>query len=253
MKFTWSLLFLNLLFFTTSTLAEGQLSKWIVQIYPADKPAPTVIVGHGCDGVSKHHHDWAKEIQSWGLNAVVMDSFTSRGAYRGTCNQSIVMPGERTSDVYEIASKIKDQPIHNGKFGYVGFSHGGTLALHLANDSANKDISAIVAYYPNCNRWVKAIGNSVFGEKRSFDNPRVPTTMFLAEGDTWTPPEKCLESVKDNNYEIQIYKDSNHGFDMNLPKRQAFGHTLWYNEEADKDSRKRTKDFFEKHLVNHLI
>lgn len=227
--------------------AEEKLSKWIEKIYVAGQTAPTVIIGHGCGGFSEHEHEWAKQIQSWGFNAVVMDSFKPRGAYSGTCNKTVVMSGERVQDVYEIADVISKQPFHAGKIGYVGFSHGGSLALHLANDERNKTIAASVAYYPNCNKWQKAI-KSLLGDRRSFDNPKIPAVMMLAEKDDWTPIKLCLESVKDGNYLVNIYKNATHGFDMNQPRRQVHGWTLWYDQEADIDSRSKTKEFFDKQL-----
>jgi len=231
----------------SNVVAQERLSKWIDKIYTVAEPAPTVIIGHGCGGFSEHEHEWAKQIQSWGFNAVVMDSFKPRGAFHGTCNKTVVLAGERVADVYEITEVLSKQPFHNGKFGYVGFSHGGSLALHLANDEKNRSIATSVAYYPNCIKWAKAI-KTLFGERRSFDNPKIPTAMMLAEKDDWTPIKNCLESVKDNNYQVHIYKNATHAFDMNLPKRQAAGWTLWYDQEADVDSRQKTKDFLEKNL-----
>ena len=229
------------------SMAEEKLSKWIDKIYVAAEPAPTVIIGHGCGGFSNHEHEWAQQIQSWGFNAVVMDSFKPRGAFYGTCNKTIVLSGERVQDVYEIADVVSKQPFHAGRIGYVGFSHGGSLALHLANDVKNKSIAAAVAYYPGCSKWHKSI-KSLFGDRRSFDHPKIPTVMMLAEKDDWTPAKLCLESVKDDNYEVNIYKNATHGFDMNQPKRQVAGWTLWYDQEADTDSRAKTKGFFEKYL-----
>jgi dienelactone hydrolase len=228
-------------------LAQEKLSKWIDKIYTVDKPAPTIIVGHGCGGFGKHEHDWAQQIQSWGYNAVVLDSFNPRGAFNGTCNKTIVMAGDRVHEVYEIAELLSKQSFHAGKIGYVGFSHGGSLALHLANDEANNSVAASVAYYPNCNKWVKS-KKGLFGDRRSFDQPKIPTTMMLAEKDDWTPIKLCLESVKGDNYEVHQYPNATHGFDMNLPRRVAHGWTLWYDQEADIDSRQKTKEFFAKNL-----
>jgi dienelactone hydrolase len=237
----------GLSFAVSMTQAQEKLSKWIDKVYTAESPAPTIIVAHGCGGLGKHEHDWAQQIQSWGFNAIVLDSFKPRGFYSGMCNQSSVAPGERVHDVYEITEVISKQPFHTGKFGLVGFSHGGSLALHLANDEANKAVAATVAYYPWCAKWAKS-KKGLFGERRSFDDPKIPTAMMLGEKDNWTPIKFCLESVKGNNYQVHIYSQATHAFDMNLPKRQAFGWTLWYEQEADLDSRQKTKELFDMHL-----
>jgi dienelactone hydrolase len=237
----------GLIFSMSMAAGQDKSSKWIDRIYTADRPAPTIIVGHGCGGLGKHEHEWAQQIQSWGFNAIVLDSFNPRGVFNGTCNKTIVMPGDRVSDVYEIAELLKKQAFHAGKIGYVGFSHGGSLALHLANDEANNVVSASVAYYPGCSKWSKS-KKGLFGDRRSFDQPRIPAAMMLGEKDDWTPIKPCLESVKDGNYETHIYPNSTHAFDMNLPKRQAYGWTLWHDQEADFDSREKTKVFFQKYL-----
>lgn len=228
-------------------MAQEKLSKWIDKIYTVDRPAPTVIVGHGCGGFGQHEHEWAKQIQSWGFNAVVLDSFNPRGVFNGTCNKTIVMPGDRVQDVYEISDALVKQSFHAGKIGYVGFSHGGSLALHLANDEANKSVAASVAFYPRCDKWAKS-KKGLFGDRRSFEQPQIPAVMMLAEKDDWTPAKPCLELVKGDNYEVHKYPNATHAFDMNLPKRQVHGWTLWYDQEADSDSRTKTKDFFQKHL-----
>lgn len=246
-SFSRTIVFLAFAGYAGSGFTQEKLSKWIDKIYIVNQPAPTVIIGHGCGGFSEHEHGWARQIQSWGFNAVVMDSFNPRDVFHGTCNKSIVLAGQRVQDVYEITAALAKQPFHSGKFGYVGFSHGGALALHLANDDQNNSIAASVAYYPNCSKWAKSI-KSVFGDRRSFDNPRIPAVMMLAEKDDWTPIKHCLESVKDNNYQVHTYKNATHAFDMNLPRRQASGWTLWYDQEADVDSRQKTKEFFEKNL-----
>jgi dienelactone hydrolase len=227
--------------------AQEKLNKWVEKIYTVERPAPTIIIGHGCGGFGDHEHGWARQIQSWGYNAVILDSFKPRGAFNGTCNKTIVMPGDRVHDVYEIAEALEKQSFHAGKIGYVGFSHGGSLALHLANDEDNRRISASVAYYPGCHKWAMS-KKGLFGERRSFSAPRIPAAMMLAEKDDWTPIKPCLEFVKDSNYQVQTYPNATHGFDMNLPRRQAYGWTLWYDQEADADSRKKTREFFDSNL-----
>ena len=247
MKVTKLLLAFSLTLSLSIAIAQEKLSKWIDKIYTVGSPAPTINIGHGCGGLGKHEQEWAQQIQSWGFNAVVLDSFNPRGAFTGTCNKAIVMPGDRVHEVYEIADLLSKQSFHFGKIGFIGFSHGGSLALHLANDESNNSVAASVAYYPGCNKWAKSI-KGLFGDRRSFDNPIKPAAMMLGEKDDWTPIKPCLESVKDGNYEVHTYPGATHAFDMELPRRQAFGWTLWYDPEADSDSRKKTKDFFQKHL-----
>lgn len=78
--------YLVILFFLTqcvSTSEKVELTyldkskvKLRMNVYKTNKlPAPTVIVMHGCGGISQDHHFWGKSIQSWGFNSVVLDFF----------------------------------------------------------------------------------------------------------------------------------------------------------------------------------
>ena len=79
--------YLVILFFLTqcvSTSEKVELTyldkskvKLRMNVYKTNKlPAPTVIVMHGCGGISQDHHFWGKSIRSWGFNSVVLDSFS---------------------------------------------------------------------------------------------------------------------------------------------------------------------------------
>jgi dienelactone hydrolase len=225
-------------------------NKWIKAVYKAPQPAPTVIVGHGCDGVSAHYEAWAKQINSWGYNTILLDSFGPRGYYRGVCNSgSRVAPFTRLGDVREAVEKIKASDYHSGKIGYIGFSHGGAVAMQVATADETVGVDAVVAYYPNCK------GNALFYKdkqgvdgNKDFSNPTVPTVLMLGAKDEWTPIKFCLDFNKAGKYEVNIYDNASHAFDINLPYRSFAGHTLWYDAVADKDSREKTKNFFQKQL-----
>lgn len=235
-------LFIFLKIFYLNVLADDLGSKWIKDVFENDKPSPTIIVAHGCDGAQNlHYYFWAKQIRDWGYNAVLIDLFTARGFNNLCHNWSAISAKERISSISEVVDKIKSSKFHNGKIGLIGYSQGGTLALNIANETQETGIDAVVGYYPGCPDSEKS-----YYER--FLNPKIPMAIMIGENDDWTPLAPCLETNKNSKYEMHIYPNSSHGFDMNERQRTYLNHRLWYNHEADVDSRKQTNEFFKKYL-----
>jgi predicted alpha/beta-fold hydrolase len=92
------------------TYLHGEKVKLWMDVYKTNKtPAPTVIVMHGCGGISNDHHFWGKSIQSWGFNSIVLDSFS--GVANGdVCRKpSLSIPYQRAQQAYSLASWIEKQ------------------------------------------------------------------------------------------------------------------------------------------------
>ena len=197
---------------------------------------PTIIVAHGCDGVSNSSYSsWARRIESWGYNAILVDSFSGRG-YSNVCSQPyMIMPKERADDLIEVAAMIKEQPWHTGPIGVIGFSHGGSTAINIAAREQQTNVDFTIAFYPGC-YWRFAGAN--------VDNVRVPTQLHLAEKDDWTPYTQCFS--KEKNIEQYLYLGATHAFDMPYPPRNYQGYWLQYNKSADQESTARTKKFIDK-------
>ena len=198
-----------------------------------NSPKPTVIIAHGCDGnENPSYTDWAREINSWGYNTVVSDSFRFRGHSTGTICVSprAVMPETRSQDLAKLAEYIKEQPWHKGGIAVIGFSHGGSTVLHIANRD-QKSIDAVVAYYPSCITSFTGVYNY---------QSKIPTQIHLAENDDWTPVSQCSYIPESEKF---LYKGATHAFDMQQPDRVYLGHVMKYNKTADTLAKKRTKEF----------
>ena len=204
-------------------------------------PRPTVIIAHGCDGTQNHSYkEWLVQVSRWGYNGVMVDSFLPRG-FTNLCNNrsSAVNPELRSYDIGKLVDYIKQQPWHTGKIAVIGFSHGGSTVLNLANNDRVGGVDAAVAYYPSC--WSKRY--NFIG--RDWTKPQFPVQIHFGDKDTWTPPEWCTNIEK---YDLHMYKNATHAFDMQFPSRVAYGYYMEYNSEADRLSRNRTKEFLDKHL-----
>lgn len=203
-------------------------------------PAPTIIALHTCFGLDPHEIGWAQLYQSYGYNVVLPDSFEDRG-FVNVC-MGVGPPGKawgRTFDIEYIANWIKKQPWHKGKIGVIGWSHGGTaINLFGPTKRAKSSVDAMVSYYGEC-----------ITEREK--NPLVPIQMHIAGKDDWTLPRPCiaLKDYNHPNYDINVYPDAYHSFDIPVgPRVKWGGHMLAWDEYATTQSAIKTQQFFEKHL-----
>jgi dienelactone hydrolase len=175
-----------------------------------------------------------------GYNAILIDSFEFRG-YGNLCNSGyLVHPSTRAEDFEAVAKWVKTQTWHKGKVAVIGFSHGASTALNIANNKNILNIDAVISYYPFCG---KQNGVSFIGEQ--IENPRIPGQVHLADDDTLTPPYLC-GAMK--NYEVYHYSNATHAFDMPYKDRRFAGILYKYNEEATTISKERVAQFLKKKL-----
>ena len=226
--------------------------NYIVGQVWVDVNAPTILIAHGCTGVTRHEHDWANQIASWGFNAVVVDSLHGRGIRQAICDNNRLYPYSRLREIYEIAELINVRS--EAPIGIVGFSHGGALVLHVAIDQNNKYIKAGVSYYPNCSAWARADERA---EPRhptlpaawpNFFHAKIPVALMYGGEDDWTPYIACEDVVQGEIFERHVFPYATHGFDMKGPNRRLYGYYLRYDEKADVQSRKLTREFFDRNL-----
>lgn len=216
-------------------IPDDRLHYWC---YPTkdQTPKPTLFLGHGCNGT-----DWTRDktyvklAHELGFNAVIVDSWGPRGI-RECCKgrKPWYTPDQRRSEFYRVAELIKQQPWHQGKFGYIGGSHGGSLALCIASDHQTT-FSAVVAYYPNCKKYMVP-------RRRML----TPTLIHMGDADTWTPMD--LGDDLQGSFTKIVHPGAGHCFDVNKKPREQFDEYLEYNAEADTLARKTTKEFLQEHL-----
>lgn len=222
------------------------------EVFKAEKlPAPTVLVMHGCGGVDQHHLQWAKQLQEWGFNAVVIDSFKSRSV-SSTCTKVMnVTPLQRAIDAHLTAKWVMTQEWSQRKVGVIGFSHGAWAALHASTkQDAEREVGAsyltsAVAFYPYC------------GSSLNFVNRSIPLQIHIGGDDDWTPASLCKDLARNWDLDANYfeYARAHHGFDrINTDQRipgtdGAIGmRTLRSDPEANNTARRRVRDFLEQTL-----
>ena len=211
--------------------------------------SPAIVVMHGCGGVSPRTRVWGKRLADWGYVALVLDSFGPRGV-KGVCTTpGVVTPGMRVADIAGALDFLGQQAdVVKGRYGLIGFSHGGSTAIRATQksfDLARRGLVASVAYYPGCNP--------------AFDREvDVPLLILIGDKDDWTRADRCrtLQASglsRPDLVDAVYYPDDVHAFDGNVKDRTVAGsggktHRLAYDPIAAPDAEARTKAFFAKYL-----
>lgn len=238
---------------TTTEIGTKQQIELPVKIHRASEAkAPTVILLHGCGGPEYPHMQvWSDALNSWGYNAVVLNSISPRGASQ-ICDRpfSVVTFEQRSVDAFDTAKWVIKQEWATDKVGIVGFSHGAITVLHAA---AAKDveryfgkqiIAAGVAYYPYC---PPSLGS---------DKPVMPVQFHSGGNDTLTPAGLCKDLARNWNLSDQYftYETATHAFDMpglhtnSIPDANGKRYWLEYNQGYTNLSMQRTKAFLDSYL-----
>jgi dienelactone hydrolase len=177
-----------------------------------------VIGLHGCAGMmsggtlNARDQDWARRLQAAGFVVVLPDSFGSRGlgSQCATSNRSI-STSDRADDAFSAAAWLAKLPeVNRNRIGVIGWSNGGTAALHVARRGSAQGVTIrqVVAFYPGCRNFAD----------RGFASP---LTILHGLADDWTPAEPCQ---KFGNVRFVGFPGAHHDFDhpsMPLRTRQA--------------------------------
>lgn len=227
---------------------NAQLSALIYKPEGAG-PFPSAILLHGCGGVTNGERTWARLVSSWGYVALVVDSYTSRGFPKGTCENTRLVSGSlRSGDVVGAKYWLDRQPYARKESAYViGWSHGGGTVMIGVNEQAHwykYGIRSAVAFYPQC-----PVG---------YDNrPVIPVLILMGEKDDWVPPRNCrLWQEQANRPDLVTavyYPNAYHAFDQPLQKTLFMQgwmeggivktHRLEANADARRDAEERVRAF----------
>jgi dienelactone hydrolase len=204
----------------------------------------TVLLLNGCNGPrNMHYHDWARYIDDAGYNAIVIDSFSTRGlsnicSIKGNSSYSY----NTVQDAIAVGKWVKQQPWSNGKVSVIGFSLGGITSLLIASDDSGVFASA-VAYYPTCREPI--------AERKL----AIPLQIHIGLSDEWAAADRCKALAQSENFKdakYNYYENTHHAFDSYgsgsavcwKGTQCAYG----YNADANAVSRDRVKIFLNETL-----
>ncbi|MEM9360959.1 MAG: dienelactone hydrolase family protein, partial [Pseudomonadota bacterium] len=189
------------------------LKAYVMRPSGYEKRSPAVIALHGCSGplrrnrqrLSSRHRAWGRILSNAGYLVVFPDSFGSRG-HGSLCKvrPRPVRHKDRVQDVQSTILWLKSRRnVDKNAIGLIGWSNGGTTALHVSTRSFSSSLRQIISFYPGCRRLLR----------RSLGPPKTKLGIIMGAADNWTPPGSCLSLAKNWNIPIKLYEGAYHGFD----------------------------------------
>jgi len=210
-------------------------------------PFPTVILMHGCGGVTPNVKAWAVWLRHEGYAAFVLDSFGGRGIRR-LCAGSAELTGRmRAPDVFAAADYLKRLPqVDSQHLAAMGFSHGGWTLLTSASTEAkypSASLRAFVLFYPSCGGFKRLPGST-------------PVLILIGAKDDWSPAPPCQALAQSAGaagrpVRIVVYPNAYHHFDGAEVHKRTFvaearggrGATVDYDPRAHEDAEKQVRSF----------
>jgi dienelactone hydrolase len=204
--------------FLTATHGGQPVTIWGDLRLPekAEGSLPAVILVHGSGGVDTHEGRWASELNSMGVAAFLLDSFSGRGIGETAVDQSQLSLGAMIVDAYRALALLSSHPrIDPGRIALMGFSRGGYVSLYASltrfqrmHGVANAQFAAYLAFYPFCNA-------TFIGDEQVSDRP---IRIFHGTANDWTPIGPCrdyAERLRRAGKDVQLtgYPGAQHGFD----------------------------------------
>jgi dienelactone hydrolase len=203
----------------------------------------TVILMHGCSGVTTHEEYYAGQLAQHGFNAVVLVSYTGRE----NC-VNYVPAVYRLKELYLTAKWVREQDWHRGKVSVIGYSHGAAAALAASHNPVSNGIDKAIAFYPACYGY-------------DHREPEFPTQVHIGSDDGGTPPAFCrgmytgwFREYKFGEY--YEYSGATHAFDMPLDvmtsgivqgsRGAVVSYHIKYNPDAVELSYSRVYEFLKK-------
>lgn len=225
---------------------SGTLTFPTKPVLEKDGKSPAVILMHGSGGISREReHAWAERLNSWGMAAFVLDSFTGRGIKPPNyADKNFVHGVAHVLDAYLSLQLLATHPrIDGSRVAVMGFSKGGQASLDAIFEpfrvaalgpSPRYAFAAYVPFYPYCNfRHV------------SKDLASAPMLMLLAGRDEMTEPKPCENTAawlkaRGVSVKVVVYPDAHHGFDRmsGLQFDKAYIGIRRCEAEMDLDTRK---------------
>ena len=227
-------------------VVSGTLSLPAKTTLRKDGKAPAVILMHGSGGISQEReHAWAHRLNSWGIAAFVLDSFSGRGIKPPNyADKNYVHGVAHVLDAYLSLQLLATHPRIDGeRVAVMGFSKGGQASLDAVFEpfriaalgpSAPHKFAAYVPFYPYCNfRHV------------SKELATAPMLMLLAGRDEMTEPRPCQNAAawlkkRGMLVNVVVYPDAHHAFDRlsGLQFDKAYVGVKECEAEMDLDTRK---------------
>ena len=209
---------------------------------PGSDKLPAVVLVHGSGGVSGSTDRWAQELNSIGVAAFILDSFSGRGIVNTGSDQSQLDSLAMMVDAYRVLGRLAQHPrIDPNRIAVMGFSKGAVTALYSSNERFRKLYAA-----PNT-QFVAHIGLYTPCNVAYRDDDKTtgkPIRLFHGIADDYVSIGPCrdyVERLKAAGADATLteYPDAYHGYDafllkepLRLPQAQT-GRNCFLKEADD--------------------
>jgi dienelactone hydrolase len=204
-------------------------------------PRPAVVVLHGCEGFSLNYVIAARELQSWGYAALVLDSLGAEDLCQGGGGAAA-----EALDAYAALHWLSARPfVDPERIALLGLSMGGAAALMITergplSATFKQHFRAVAAYYPSC-----GFSNGVMTS---------PLLILIGGADDWAPAADCQAMMKrrDGNgapVDLRVFPGATHAFNSIAPPHWILGHFIQFDPAATVAARNATQRFLHQWLT----
>ncbi|WP_376088384.1 dienelactone hydrolase family protein [Roseomonas sp. CCTCC AB2023176] len=183
---------------------------------------PAVILVHGSGGISGSADLWARELNSVGVAAFILDTFSGRGIVSTVEDQDQLHSLAMMVDAYRALDRLADHPrIRADRIAVMGFSKGAVASIYSASErfrrmhgNPERRFAAHIGLYTPCN--VRYLADAqVTGAPMRFHHGVVDDYVSIA------PCREYVARLRAAGVDATLdeYPNGQHGFDSPLSAR----------------------------------
>jgi dienelactone hydrolase len=185
---------------------------------------PAVIIAHGSGGLATYHARWADELNSIGVAAFLLDSFSGRGIATTVNDQSQLDTLAMMVDVYRALGELAQHPqIDASRIAVMGFSKGAVAAVYSSNERFRK------TWAPTGSQFAAHIGLYTPCYTRYREDDKVtgrPIRLFHGVADDYVPIGPCrgyVGRLRTSGVDATLteYPGAHHTYDNIARKNEA--------------------------------
>jgi dienelactone hydrolase len=184
----------------------------------AGQPMPAILLAHSSGGLTGDRDRmaaWVKLLNSWGVAALVVDSFGSRHIVEVYSDHSQTSDWANVADAFAgLRALASDPRFDRDRIGIMGFSYGGSVAARTALETVRKSLitddahfAVHIPFFPGCDSMIT---------DRATD--KKPMLFLHGEADDMNLIAACREYAHwfesmGHSVDFVSYPGASHGFD----------------------------------------